>query len=270
MKNEDYFIISGKKRVVIKEISKYETPTVQEIRSIMKLLPEYHPYKASLGLILIQGLRPAEVSGLNWNNFVFDTQKKEIISMNHLIYKPRNTKHYRSTTHLYKKIEKPFYSKWLSDQLIGYKERYPALEHNKVFPFSNSDVFNAIFKRLRKKYGKKLPFLLDKVSYTIEGDPYRCRHRIHAYALRHFSFTYHYWNTFNQDVLALTRAFGHSRPETAFKHYIFPKQTIGLDKSYSNIDDFLAFVPKDQTTLPGFKKELIFDENQKSLSDFIY
>lgn len=170
----------------IKQLYKYPLPTAEEIRQILDFLPDFHPYKIALGLLAIQGMRPIELCKLTRDCFIFNETKKYVIKMRHFVYKPRFTK---SGIVTYKEVEKPLYSKWLSDQIVGYLSTYPILPFDRLFPFTTPDSLHKFFINLRKK--KEFYFLHDKNTYTLKGQD-KTQYRVNLYSFRRFAFTFHY------------------------------------------------------------------------------
>jgi integrase len=248
------------KKIFIKKIYEYPIITNTEFNLLLNELPDYHPYKVFLGLMAIECLRPVEIANLKWNAFKFENN--QITELIHTIYKPKNRMGKHSINCYYKETKKPMFSKWLSNQIIGYYERYPQLPLNKVFPFKNGDSVYKWLKQLRKKKKdeKEFNFLKDKNLYNIK-EASGTKYRINLYCLRRFSFTFHYWITYNQDIVTLSKTFGHEKVETTYEHYVFPKESIGLTdemiKNKINIDQFIQLKGKNQTTINEYNDKII-------------
>jgi integrase len=265
--------------IAVKRIYEYPVIKFDELKKVLDHFEDFHPYKIAFALLAIEGMRPIEVCNLTWDCFVFNDERTEIVKLRHLVYKARNSQTFTGTKAIYKEVEKPFFSKWLSDQIIGYSKRYPRYDHNKVFSFTKPDVLD---KWLRKTRNKKLPgfeFLDNKNVYPLKGES-RAIYRIHLYSLRRFSFTYHYYMSFKQDAVSLARCFGHSRIETTLNHYVFPPKAIGItDKDIKDkitIDKFIGLTPKKDQLLTKFimnvDKEIkrMTVPGQRSLMDFCH
>lgn len=268
--------------ITVKCIYKYPVPHVTEIRRLLSLIPDFHPVKCALGLIGMQAMRPIELTHLRWRgsfqSFFFDLSNTFIVKMRHLVFKPKNT----LTTagqkkRMYKEVEKPMFSEWLSRQLIGHLERYGDFFASKTFPWNTTDPINKFFSDARKNPNMvhAAPFLLDKNIYPVKGQS-KTQYRICPYAFRRFAFTFHYWVTFNQDIVALAQCFGHTRPETTLQHYIFPKESIGLTddmiQQKISFDEFLFIGIPGQNQLRSFiqkpTERIAREPGQRSIMDF--
>lgn len=255
----------------------YVDPTIKntELNKVLNLLDDFHQYKVALGLLAIQGLRPAELCDLTRDNFIFSNDGQRIVKMRHFVYKPKNNKSGITT---YKEVEKPIYSKWLSDQLIGYMKTTPQYKFNKLFSFTTSDSLHKYLVNLRKNKGKEMPFLLEKINENVKGQANKTTYRFTLYSLRRFSFTFHYWVTYNKDAVQLAKIFGHSKVDTTLTHYIQRKEAIGLVESNNfkntSLDEFIGLVPKTEQLTAFFEaiekhtKETLV-EGQRTLSQFI-
>lgn len=252
--------------VRVKAINKYPVPKNHELLEFLEILPDYHPYKLAMALIAIQGMRPKEVAGLTWEGIIMNEEKSQVKRIKHLVYKPANRHFHGKLSSLYKEVEKPCFSKWLSDQIIGYAQRYPKYPFNKIFSFTTPDVFHKFFSKIRRDEKKlaaagreKFPFVLDWNVWTVKGQD-KTLYRVSPYSFRRFAFTYHYYVTFEQDVVSLAKSFGHTKTETTYDHYLFPKEAIGLTdqmiKDKIPMDAFIGFMKADNTLLETFQAEL--------------
>jgi hypothetical protein len=141
-----------------------------------------------------------------------------------------------------------------------------------VFPFSTPDSLHKWMAQIRRSAVHKLPFLLEKNLYTLKGQD-KTRYRVSLYSLRRFAFTFHYYVSFNEDVVSLARNFGHSKIETTYNYYVFPKQSIGLQGELT-VDQLLRFKPLNDRQLSEFVITLqrsaraLLVPGQRCLSDF--
>ena len=233
--------------VIIKKLHTPPLPTAKELKAIFDSLPDYHPYKIAFGLIAIQGMRPAEVVDLTWNNFIYNKRRTRIVQIKHNVYKPQSRITHSGTRCFYKEVKKPFFSLWLSNQILGYASQYPSYPYKRVFPFTKPDSLRKYFNLIRKKLNVEYPFLLDTCSFVLFGQGNK-QYRINPYSLRRFAFTYHYYTTFARDSINLSRSFGHSTVSTTLDYYVFAKETIGLTdediKANIGIDKFIGFTSK--------------------------
>lgn len=243
--------------VTVKCLYKYPVPTAQELRAMLDTLPKFDPLLIALTMLASQALRPVELCDLHWDEaFTFNQNNDLIQKMKHMVYKAKNRMLMTGQTKVtYKELQKPMYSKWLSHKLLKYKEYFGECQGNKIFPWTTNDALNKFFTTARKSKNPKLTFMLDKNHYPLKGQD-KTRYRIHPYALRRFAFTFHYWTTYNQDIVSLSRDFGHSRIETTMNYYVFPKESIGLTdemiKNKITFDEFVFGKDKDQEELARY------------------
>jgi len=246
--------------VLVKELWKYPVITNHELKLLLDLLEDYHPYKIALLFIAIEGMRPKEACQVLRKQIILDENgdPKEII---HYVYKPKNRIGSKGERRImYKKVRKPIFSNYLKEQLKGYLLYYPPYEFDKLFAFSETDSLQNWLKKIRLKakngeLSERYNFLLDPNLYTLKGEN-KTIYRVNLYALRRFSFTFHYWITFNQDAVTLSKTFGHSRVDTTLQYYIFPPESIGLTRDMINkkisIDNFIKLLPAGQKYLDEF------------------
>lgn len=255
------------KIIRIKNLEQYPLPCAHELYSILLSLPDFHPYKVALGLLAIEGLRPIELCRLTRDCFILDQTKTKVLKIKHLVYKAKNNK-YNST--IFKSVEKPIYSKWLSDQIIGYLAITPHYRYDLVFPFSTSDSLHKYFGNLRKT--RTFSFMLDTNLYTLKGED-KTQYRVSLYSLRRFAFTFHYWVTYDKDAVKLAKIFGHSKVDTTYTHYIYPKEAIGLTEQdiihKVSIDEFLNLCAQNQKLTYWIERQEKVKGNQKSLYSWI-
>ncbi len=274
--------ISEGDRLIVKPLYKYPVPTAHEVKILLDTFPDYSQIKVALGILIFQGLRPSELIGLSWHRFKFDEERTRITEMTHIVYKPSNRKTHTGSNYYFKELKKPMYSRWLSDQLIGYSKICANYERQRMFCWTKTDSLKTYFESLRKKAkNKQLPeeynFLLDQNFEVVIGKNY-LKYRISTYSLRRFSFTFHYYVTFKQDVVALARAFGHSRPETCLNHYIMPKEAIGLTQEMIDakitMDEFVNSSIANQTVINDFQKAEIrprfLERGQRTIFDYAF
>jgi integrase len=239
----------------------FPVPTAHEVKLFFDLLPDYSAEKLGYCFITSQIMRCTEICALRWHWLTIKDDK--LRKMRHWVYKPMNRKTAQGRHLYYKEVEKPCYSEYLSDQLIGYAKRAPVYENNKLFPWTTEDALQKHFIVLRKKIqaGKLAPEyqgFLDVMSKPIFGSV-PIRHRISPYSLRRFAFTFHYWVTFKQDIIALAKHAGHSEVRTTLNHYVQPKEAIGLTQEMIDanitIDQFIHLEGKKQRKLEEFTPE---------------
>ncbi len=237
--------------VTVKALYRYPVPTATEFRTFLDRIPDFHPFKIAMGLIGIEAMRPIEVVNLKWSGLFFSKDNTEIEKIRHMVYKPKNRITWICRKTFYKEIEKPMFSKWLSDQIMGYREIYPQYAADKVFPWTTTHALSKLFTQARKSVSKGVgdfkdcPFLLEENTYQLKGQD-KSLYRLHPYSFRRFAFSFHYYMTFGRDAVSLSRAFGHTKTETTMNHYVFPYETIGLCE-----DNVLHSIDID--TLLGFK-----------------
>ena len=268
-------------RLIVRPLYKYPVATAAEMKLLFDYFEDYSQVKIALGLILYQGLRPSEIAPLTWKRFTFDESKNAFTEMTHVVYKPTNRKTSTGTNYYYKELRKPIYSKWLSDQLIGYSKKCKRYDNDKVFAWSTPDTLKKYFYQLRKdvtdkKLSPDYDFMLDETFDVICGGNNLKKYRVSVYALRRFCFTFNYYVTFKKDFVALSKAFGHSRPETCLNHYILPKEAIGLTDELIEqgitIDEFINSQIANQTIISDFElaemKPRFMQKGQRTLGDY--
>ena len=200
-----------------------------ELREFL-LSPHLLPHhRCGFGLIASQIMRPKETAYLNWYNksFNIDVDQNRIIEMQHPAYKARIQtlpSNLRKITYLM--LKKPFFSRWLSDALLRYRQEYGECYNGQVFPWTTGGALDKAITRLRNKHGIELPFLHERLNDSVKGKV-AAIYRVHPYTFRHFAFTFHYWVTFNQDIISLKEFAGHESVETTWG-YVHSKEEIGL------------------------------------------
>jgi len=253
--------LSEHDRIIVRPIYKHAIPTAHEVRLLLDLVPDYTYMKIALGLLATSMIRPSEVMSLRWNWFkIEDDTVKEF---RHYIYKPKNRKTMMGRNYYFKSTIKPMYSKWLSDQIVGYAKKAPSLENNKMFPWTTNDALTKWFATQRNRFkrgelGKEYEFLLDTVSETVYGRP-QASYRIGNYALRRFAISFHYYMTYGERAEEMTQITGHANVKTVFDHYIKPKESFGLTQQMIDdkisIDQFIHLKGKHQMMIPEFVPE---------------
>lgn len=265
-------------RVILKSIFKYPVPTATELKLLLDYFDKRPHIQLALAFIFIQGLRPVEVPRLTWSCFELSADKTKVISMRHLVYKPMNRKTHTGTNYYFKEVKKPIYSKWLSDLILTYSKTAPKYDNNMIFAFRHPDSIQKELLKLRNKAKKGLlperySFILDKSAKVVIGVNIT-KYRINLYALRRFAFTFHYYTTFNQDSVALSKTFGHERTETTMTHYVQPKEAVELTDEMINkeidIDEFVILKPKNQLILNDWivKDNKFLEYGQKTLKQY--
>lgn len=232
-----------------------------ELRQIL-LSPYLLPaHVCGYALLASQIMRPRETNFLNWynNSFTIDIDRQQIVSMQHPSYKAElRTLDSNLKKITYLMLPKPFFSKWLSARLLQYRRDYGECREGQVFPWTTSGALTRALARLRDKHGHELPFLHDLMNGAAKGAVAKM-HRVHTYTFRHFGFTFHYWVTFNQDILALRDFAGHQDVETTWQ-YVHTKEEIGLTQEMidRNIswDEFVFGIDLHQAKITAYIKKL--------------
>jgi integrase len=247
-------------RIMTRKLYVYPVPTAQELNQILDYFPDGSAYKLGILLIAVLGMRPKELTELRYSDIDIDKENRPF-QVRHKVYKAKNGTFDKSLHYNRKEVLKPIWSEFLKDQIIEYMRIHPVYEHNKIFPWNTSDSLHKAFSQLRnkviKKQLKEYDFILDKVTETeiIKGQKFNI-YRISPYSLRRFSFTYHYYITYNKDVITLSKNFGHSRPDTTLQYYVMPKESVGLTEEMINnkinIDQFILLKGKSQMVIPDF------------------
>lgn len=265
--------------IVIKKLYKPAIPTNSEIKMLIDLFPIGSPHRIALIMMIAIGPRPVELCNMNWNKLGYCSKKNRIQNIKHYVYKAGSRLSNKSRTYFIKEVQKPINSTQLSNELISYRQSNMFDHTNRIFPWSNPDALNKQFTILRKKVmkrdlGPEYDFLLDKVTETVAGQS-KTQYRVSLYSLRRFCITFHYYTTFKQDVIALAQYTGHSSPDNLLKHYIKPKETIGLTDEMIDanitIDQFINLGVAGQSTISDFipARELgLPDANQATLWNF--
>lgn len=239
-------------------------PTAYELKLLLDYLEDYSPIKVALGIIMVCGLRPAEVCHLKWHNLKLD-KDGNVAELIHLSYKPKRRVRGDKSSLLYKELKKPVFawSKWLNDQIIGYAKIASPYENDQMFPFRDRTSLDNPLTEIRKLARKGLlppeyGCFLDPVSETVVGAPFT-QMRISVYSLRRWCFTFHFFNTFNGDAVALAHVMGHTRVSTSMEHYVQPKESIGLTnrmiKEQVQLDQLIHAGGKKQRLVWDYCKE---------------
>lgn len=268
----------------IKSAHKLAVPTVTEVRQLLDFLGEAEPQTCAIALIASQIMRPSETTYLNWNqsgafqSFFIDIDKNKITQMQHPSYKARPMLMKNNKTKVsYKMLRKPMFSNWVGEQLLKYRSKYGDCAYNYVFPWRTANTLGKFFSRLRRNHGHQLPFLLETTNEILKGED-KTSYRISPYSFRRFAFTFHYWVTFKQDIVAVSLFAGHTDVKTTWE-YVYPKECIGLTQEMIDIgitwDQFVFGIDLHQTKLMSFQSqqnnlllESLIPKGQRRISDY--
>lgn len=214
--------------IEIKQASVAATLNNVEMRLILETIGEGEALSCALALVGSQIMRPAELSYLSWlHSFTIDIDKNRITKMQHPTYKSKSLIMRSNKTKItYMMLKKQMFSNWASEQLLKYRAKYGDCLNGLVFPWRSAGCVTKQWQRFRLMNCHKLPFLLDRTNETLKGAD-KTQYRITAYSFRRFAFTFHYWVTFNKDIVSLCNFAGHKHIETTWE-YIYPKEAIGL------------------------------------------
>lgn len=264
--------------LVVKRLYVAPVPHVEELRVLLSLLEDYSIEKTAILTMLDVFPRPAELCNMSWNKVFLDQSKSKVVKLRHYVYKARGYIRQSGKVDVYKEVEKKINSEYFKKYLLEYYKRTGGFYNNKVFSWNTPDGLSKVFSVLRKKakegqLSDNCLFLLDKCDITLNGTD-KTQYRVQPYSLRRFSLSFHYYITFNQDVVALARISGHCNPATLLKHYIMPKEAIGLTQKMINdkitMDEFIRFKGKSQVDLWGyFDINNLPTEENISLTEFM-
>ncbi len=251
--------------VYVRELWKHPCPTNEELKLLLDLLEDGHPYKVVLSLIAFSGVRPIEACGLRWHNFRKDSSGR-FVEFTHRIYKATNNMNKASITTIFKAIRKPILSDFLQNQLQLWESKGIRNINDKLFSFGKPDSVQKWLNLQRKiakagGLGDEYEFLTDPSLVPLTHNCMN-RHRITMYSLRRFCLTFLFWTVYhrkakyNRDgaALLMSREYsGHSRPSTLLDHYILPPESIGLTQdmveSKIGFDQFVRMRGKNQKSL---------------------
>lgn len=269
-------------RVIVKQLWKFPVPTAYEVKLLFDALEDYSPEIVGLGIMVVDGLRPIEVTRLTWPRLMIeDAGVREIC---HFINKPAGKQTRRGKNFEEKEIRKPVleWSKWLSDQIIGYAKIAASYEGQHCFQWTSSDGLCKYLRYLRdeiqahpEQYGSEYACFFDKNSYVKIGPNQPIPYRINPYSLRRFSITFHHYTTCGGDPIKTAKMFGHSAAATTLGHYIMPKEAIGLTQQMIDakitIDEFIHLYGRKQMRILDFDprwEKRFTPVGQKTLGDF--
>jgi hypothetical protein len=250
--------------IELKQQDRLAVPTATELRDILMFLGEAEPQTCAVALIASQIMRPCETTYLNWLNqgslqsFWVDVDKNRITKMQHPSYKAKGMLTKTNKTKVsYRMLKKPMFSVWTSEQLLKYRAKYGDCQYGQVFPWKCANTLTKFFSRLRKQHGHELPCLLETTNEFLKGED-KTQFRISPYSFRRFAFTFHYWTTFNQDIVALSLFAGHTDVKTTWE-YVYPKECIGLTQEMVDLkitfDQLVFGIDMRQLKLPQFVKQ---------------
>lgn len=267
--------------VVVRKLYVHPVPTNEEVRLLLDLFENMVPEKLALLMMIAEGPRPVELCRMTWDKFWFDDEKNQVTKFRHYVYKAGSRIVQKSTRFFLKEVEKPIFGKALSDFLMIYRKSWAPVTGARIFPWNTPGPVQKRFSQFRKsvrqgKLGKEYNFLLDKPAEAIVGPDSFTQYRVSMYSLRRFSLTFHYWITFDQDVLKLAEFTGHANPDTLMEHYVKPYHAIGLTpdmiKKKITIDQFINHRGKSQIPLSSFTEDLLpkfLPLGQRTISDFL-
>ena len=114
-------VIGPNDTIVVKATYKFPVPTNIELKLLLDLWEDYTPIKAALGILAIQSLRGAELCGKYghvWKGLEWDDEKKQILTHRYMARKATRIVCIKGQRHYFKELKKPWFSPWLTKQVI--------------------------------------------------------------------------------------------------------------------------------------------------------